>query len=48
MKTIKELKDGKCIVVTDHVEFSGHYNSEYPCVFFAIPAHYEILGYIQD
>ena len=47
MKTIEQLKEGKCTVITDHGEFSGSYSDEYNCVFFAIPAHYEILGYIQ-
>ena len=48
LKTINELKNGACVVVTEHGNFEGHFKSEYPAVFFTIPAHYKILGYIQD
>ena len=47
MKTFKELKQGKCKVVTDHGIFEGFYSEKYPCVFFTIPSHYKIIGYIQ-
>ncbi len=47
MLCFEDLHDGPCIVVTDRGNFSGHFASEYPAVFFAIPSHYQILGYIQ-
>jgi len=54
LKSIKELKEGKCQVLTknkfDGKEkiFDGTYSAEYPAVFFAIPSTYEIIGYYQD
>jgi hypothetical protein len=49
LKTIQELKDGECQVVTEQGKiFEGHYVSEYPAVFFCIPATYNIIGYYQD
>ena len=54
LKSITELKDGKCQVLTkskiDWKEkiFAGTYSAEYPAVFFAIPSTYEIVGYYQD
>lgn len=52
LKTIHELVDGDCIVVTklgrEIKEYSGCYCDKYQCVFFAIPAEAEILGYKQD
>jgi hypothetical protein len=54
LKSIKELKDGKCQVLTKskingkEKIFNGTYSAEYPAVFFAIPSTYEIIGYYQD
>lgn len=49
MKTIEELKNGDCQVITDKGKtFHGFYSEEYNCVFFAIPSTYKIIGYIQD
>lgn len=48
MKTIDELKQGDCQVITNYGQFHGYFSKEHKCVFFAIPSHYEILGYIQD
>lgn len=52
LKTIEELKHGKCQVVTKYIHgikiFDGFYDSKYPCVFFAIPSTYEVIGYIQE
>jgi hypothetical protein len=54
VKSIKELKDGKCQVLTkskfDGKEkiFNGTYSAKYPAVFFAIPSTYEIIGYYQE
>ena len=48
LKTIEELKNGECQVITDKGKtFHGFYSEEYKCVFFAIPSTYEIIGYIQ-
>jgi hypothetical protein len=51
MKTINELKDGKCVVIAEKngvvKKFAGHFVSKYPAVFFTIPADYKILGYEQ-
>ena len=54
MKTIHDLHDGKCIVITrtsyDNTikEFNGSYSDEYQCVFFTIPSTYDIIGYKQE
>ena len=49
LKTIEELKDGDCIVITaDKEEYHGSYSSELELVFFCIPQDKEIIGYIQD
>jgi len=47
LKQIDDLKEGDLTVVTDHGNFHGSYNGEYNCVFFAIPANYKIIGYLQ-
>lgn len=47
MKTIEELKEGECVVITDHGKFQGFYRESLGCVFFAIPSDYKILGYEQ-
>ena len=51
LKVIEQLKEGKCKVVTKYIHgikiFDGVYDSKYPCVFFAIPSTYEVIGYIQ-
>jgi hypothetical protein len=54
MKTIEQLKNGDCTVITENIyhkttkEFHGSYSDEFQCVFFAIPDSYKIIGYIQD
>lgn len=49
MKTIHELKEGDCQVITKQGKtFHGSYSEEFQCVFFAIPSTYEIIGYSQD
>jgi len=52
LKTIEELHEGDLIVVTKYIhgekEFHGYYSEKYPCVFFAIPSTYEIIGYKQN
>ena len=49
MKKIEELREGDCQVVTKQGKiFHGYFSEKYPCVFFAIPSTYEIIGYIQD
>jgi hypothetical protein len=51
MKTIEELKEGDCTVITKNggniKEFHGSYSEKWNCVFFAIPSTYEIIGYLQ-
>lgn len=52
LKTIEQLKDGDCTVITKFnnqtKEFHGSFSEKFKCVFFAIPSSYEIVGYIQD
>jgi hypothetical protein len=49
MKTIDELKQGECQIITKQGKvFKGFYSEEYEAVFFTIPSNYEIIGYIQD
>lgn len=48
LKSMEELQDGKCKVVTKQGKiFDGTFVSKYPCVFFCIPANYQIIGYLQ-
>ena len=51
IKTLNDLVEGKCIVVTssgDTVkEFEGYYDKKLNLVFMCIPSHYEIQSYIQ-
>lgn len=49
LKQIEDLKEGECKVITKQGKiFHGYFSEEYPCVFFAIPSNYEIIGYIQE
>lgn len=49
LKQVNELQEGDCIVITKNndiiKEFEGSY--EFNTVYFTIPSHYEIIGYIQ-
>jgi hypothetical protein len=51
MKTINDLHEGECVVITQYIhgvkEFHGYYSEKYQCVFFAICSTYEIIGYKQ-
>ena len=51
MKTIDQLKKGKCTVVGlsngKKRYFTGTYDDYLRIVFFTIPYHYEIIGYKQ-
>lgn len=48
MKSLKELIDGKCMVITeDGKQYNGFYNKKLEVAFFCIPAHKKVIGYIQ-
>lgn len=47
MKSVKELKEGNCIVITEYGRFNGYFSEEYKSVFFTIPSNYKIIGYEQ-
>lgn len=51
LKTIKQLKNGKCITVAsngfDTKRFESVYDERLQIVFFAMPQRYKVLGYIQ-
>lgn len=49
LKSMEELKDGKCKVMTKQGKiFDGTFVSKYPAVFFCIPTKYQVIGYYQD
>ena len=52
MKTFEEIaaanKDGEYYAIGDNgKQYSASYNAEFGCMFFAIPAIVEIIGYIE-
>lgn len=53
LKTVSELEEGDCIVVTRYKgneevrHFEGSCNPEFPAAYFAIPNSYEIIGFLQ-
>lgn len=52
LKSMKNLSEGKCIVVVENVlgkveKIDGFYNSEFNLVFCCRNYHDKVLGYIQ-
>lgn len=51
LKDLTQLIQGDCIVIARdgdrEKDFKGVYSESARAVFFTIPAHYEIVGYVQ-
>ena len=52
LKQVRDLTDGDCVVVAKSADqikhFKGVYDEMKRVVFFAVPSHFEVVGYLQD
>ena len=49
LKQLNELKNGECLVIVEGDKaFQGLFDEKLGVVFYTIPSHYKVKGYIQD
>ena len=52
LKDITQLVKGDCLVVAEYLgkqeKFKGIFNDKFKVVYFTIPSHWDIIGYLQN